>query len=178
VQSQSDVRRGRPQPPSSFCGWQLIQRNGLDFLSVLSPVIRFAVLVPIALWALGCSSEKEEQPECLDAISTDCAPLYPPTFDNVFTNTLSKKCATTGGSCHGPAGHKGGLILANKDEAYAGLTGLDGATPRVDPNEPRCSEMIVRIDSPGKDWGMPPGEPLSAAERCAIRQWVAAGAVK
>jgi hypothetical protein len=67
-------------------------------------------------------------------------------------------------------------VLAEVDEAYDALTGVDGSVPRVNPDEPRCSEMLVRIDSPGKDWAMPPGDPLTANERCAIRQWIAAGA--
>jgi hypothetical protein len=132
----------------------------------------------VALSLAGCSSDKEEQPECLDAISTDCSPLYPPTFDNVFQNTLAMKCATTGGSCHGPEGHKAGLSMGSADEAWAGLTGNDGSVPRVNVDEPRCSELVVRIDSPGKDWAMPPGKPLTAGERCAIRQWIVAGAVR
>jgi hypothetical protein len=127
---------------------------------------------------LACSPDAEQQPDCLDSVSTDCSPLYPPTFDNVFTNTLSQKCATTGGSCHGPDGQKGGLTFENADDAYQGLLGLDGSRARVKPGDPRCSEMIVRIDSPGKDWEMPPGKPLTAQERCAIRQWIAAGAVQ
>ena len=36
--------------------------------------------------------------------------------------------------------------------------------------------MIVRTSSPGADYQMPPGDPISAAERCALIQWVQAGA--
>ena len=38
-------------------------------------------------------------------------------------------------------------------------------------------ELIkVRIESDDSDFQMPPGSPLGAAERCAIIQWVEAGA--
>jgi hypothetical protein len=36
--------------------------------------------------------------------------------------------------------------------------------------------MIVRTDSPGASYQMPPGDPLGVAERCALIQWVRAGA--
>jgi hypothetical protein len=48
---------------------------------------------------------------------------------------------------------------------------------RVMPGNPGCSKMIVRTDSPGASYQMPPGDPLSEAERCALIQWVQAGAL-
>jgi hypothetical protein len=47
---------------------------------------------------------------------------------------------------------------------------------RVVPGDPGCSKMIVRTDSPGATYQMPPGDPLSEPARCALIQWVAAGA--
>jgi len=47
---------------------------------------------------------------------------------------------------------------------------------RVFPGDPGCSKMIVRTDSPGATYQMPPGDPLSEPVRCALIQWVAAGA--
>jgi len=44
------------------------------------------------------------------------------------------------------------------------------------PGNPGCSLMIVRTDSPGASYQMPPGDPLSEPERCALIQWVLAGA--
>ena len=44
--------------------------------------------------------------------------------------------------------------------------------PRVSPGDAACSLMIVRTDSPGADYQMPPGDPLSEPERCALIQWV------
>ena len=37
--------------------------------------------------------------------------------------------------------------------------------------------LIVRTDSPGADYQMPPGDPLSAPERCALIHWVQNGAM-
>ena len=47
---------------------------------------------------------------------------------------------------------------------------------RVKPNDPSCSEFIVRTDSPGTDYQMPPGDPLRPEERCALIKWVDMGA--
>jgi hypothetical protein len=48
----------------------------------------------------------------------------------------------------------------------------------VKPGDPSCSKMIVRTDSPGEDYQMPPGDPLTPEERCALIQWVQMGAMK
>ncbi|MDB4956690.1 MAG: hypothetical protein JWO36_4259 [Myxococcales bacterium] len=97
-----------------------------------------------------------------------------PTFDNVYKNTLKTGCGSDRASCHSAAGHQGGMSFETPAIAYAALT--DPAHPRVMPGNPACSLMIVRTDSPGTDYQMPPGDPLSAAERCALIQWVQCGA--
>jgi len=107
---------------------------------------------------------------CVDA-DLGCQPLYPPTFENVFTNTFLPKCGTPGSSCHSAAGHRAGLVLDNRDEAYRLLLMND----RVIPGEPSCSVLIERVYAPF-ELRMPPGRTLSDAERCALVQWVAAGA--
>jgi len=63
------------------------------------------------------------------------------------------------------------MSLADPAAAHASL--LDG---RVTPGDPGCSELIVRTDAPGKDYQMPPGTTLGAAERCSLILWVQAGA--
>lgn len=114
----------------------------------------------------------ESEDECVQ-VSTSCAPLYAPTFANVYARTLAPSCATGGSSCHGPAGGRGGLVLADETSAYAAL--LDGG--RVIPSDPGCSELIARVTSTDPDRQMPPGSALSEAERCAIVQWIANGAM-
>jgi hypothetical protein len=63
------------------------------------------------------------------------------------------------------------MSLATPAAAHASL--LDG---RVTPGDPGCSEIVVRTDAPGKDYQMPPGFALPAAERCSLILWIQAGA--
>lgn len=122
----------------------------------------------VVLLLAGCA---EEQPPACKTVNTSCQPLYQPTFDNVFANTLEQKCGT-GSSCHSSVGRAGNLVLDDQVLAHQQLL-LEG---RVKPNDAACSEMIVRTDSPGHDYQMPPGDPLTEQERCALIQWVQQGA--
>lgn len=115
----------------------------------------------------GCPADSP--PECV-TVDTACSPLYQPTFANVFQNTLRTGCGSTNGSCHSSTGDSG-MSLADPAAAHASL--LAG---RVKAGDPGCSEMIVRTHSPGKSYEMPPDAPLSAAERCALVQWIQSGA--
>lgn len=119
-----------------------------------------------AVLAGGCPSEP---PACI-TVDTACAPLYQPTFDNVFANTIREGCGSARSACHASGG-AGGMSLASPDTAHQSLR-----AGHVVPGDPGCSELIVRTSSPGEDYQMPPGTPLSPAERCALIQWVAAGA--
>jgi len=119
----------------------------------------------------GCPSTPP--PEC-KTVDTTCAPGYVPTFTNVYNNTIKNGCGSTKSNCHSASNHAGGISFATQDDAYAAL--LDATRRRVVPGDPGCSEMIVRTDSPGEDYQMPPGDPLSVPERCALIQWVVQGA--
>jgi hypothetical protein len=126
------------------------------------------------LFALACALTAcpgEEQPPMCITVDTACAPLYPPTFANVYNMTLRPSCGSANSSCHSASGAKGGLSLADEQTAYDGLLNT-----RVKPGDPGCSEMVVRSSSPGTDYEMPPGGGLSPAARCALLQWVQAGA--
>ncbi|HUS30381.1 MAG TPA: c-type cytochrome domain-containing protein [Kofleriaceae bacterium] len=118
----------------------------------------------------GCPSEP---PPACKSVEPSCQPAYVPTFPNVYNNTIKATCGTDDSSCHSASGRAGGLSMATMDEAHANLLTLE----RVKPGDPGCSEMIVRVDSPGKDYQMPPGDPLSPEERCALIQWVQMGAM-
>jgi hypothetical protein len=122
----------------------------------------------VTLAATACASDPP--PSCI-TVDTTCAPLYAPTFDNVYTTTLRDTCGSARSSCHSAAGKQGGMSFEDESHAYASL--LAG---RVTPGNPGCSKMIVRTDSPGASYQMPPGDPLSEPERCALIQWVQAGA--
>jgi hypothetical protein len=125
-------------------------------------------LVLVALLA-GCP----EQPPACTTVETDCQELYMPTWDNVYSMTIAESCGSDRSSCHSDAGRKGGMTFADKDTSYTEL--LDG---RVEPGNPGCSLMIVRVEGVGKDYQMPQGQALPAPERCSLLKWVEAGALQ
>jgi hypothetical protein len=124
------------------------------------------IAAAVALGACG----SDELP-CVD-VDLTCQPLYEPTFDQVFANTLAPKCGTAGSACHSRDGHKAGLVLDDIDLAYQLL--VDGG--RVEPGAPSCSTLVARVYAASSKQRMPPGRTLADAERCALLQWVAAGA--
>ena len=130
-------------------------------------VLRLLALLPVLVAA--CT---EQPPQCI-TVDTACAPLYPPTWDNVYAHTLATSCGADRSACHSDIGLRGGMSFADKDTSYTELL-----SARVVPGNAACSLMVVRIDGVGKDYQMPQGDPLSAAERCAIAQWVEMGATK
>lgn len=119
-----------------------------------------------------CGCPSDDPPACV-TVDTACQPLYVPTFDNVYANTLAVGCGSERVSCHSREGHQGGMSFEDPATAHAAL--LAG---RVSPGDPSCSEMIVRVTSVGEPYQMPPGSgaELSAAEQCALIQWVESGA--
>jgi hypothetical protein len=132
-------------------------------------MVRRSVLFALACALTACPGE-EQPPMCI-TVDTACAPLYPPTFQNVYNMTLRPTCGATNSSCHSASGAQGGLSFADEQTAYDGLLNT-----RVTAGDPGCSEMIVRTSSPGTDYEMPPGGGLSGPARCALLQWVQAGA--
>jgi len=133
-------------------------------------------LVALAFVAGACTNN--DPPACI-TVDTSCAPLYPPTFDNVYNNTLSVSCGSTNSSCHSSVDTQSAMSFADEDTSYSELldkSHLDPSRYRVVPGDPSCSLMIVRTDSPGASYQMPIGTPLSDPERCALVQWVQAGA--
>jgi hypothetical protein len=117
---------------------------------------------------VGCSADPP--PACI-AVDTSCAPAYAPTFDNIYTMTLRGTCGSQSASCHSEVGMQGGMSFQDQQHAFDALR-----AGRVMPGNPGCSKMIVRTDSPGAPYQMPPGDPVSEQVRCALIQWVAAGA--
>jgi len=125
-----------------------------------------------AVLAHGVAACTSEPPPACITVDTTCAPAYVPSFDNVYTMTLKDTCGSDRSSCHSAAGKQGGMSFEDEAHAYAALLG-----GRVVPGNPGCSKMIVRTDSPGASYQMPPGDPLIPAVRCALIQWVNAGAL-
>ena len=118
----------------------------------------------------GCS---DMPPTCV-TLAPACQPLYPPTFENVYNNTIAKKCGGDSASCHSLEGNRGGLALNDRNNAFTALT--SGDSDRAVGGDAACSGVIVRITTAGQPWSMPPEAPLGAAERCALEQWVQNGA--
>jgi hypothetical protein len=128
------------------------------------------IAVGLGLALAGCPTDPP--PPCV-TVDTACAPLYTPTFDNLYNRTLRDTCGSQNSSCHSAVGMQGGMSFQDAKHAFDAL--LAG---RVKPGDPGCSKLIVRTDSPGASYQMPPGDPLSEAERCVLIQWVAAGAMR
>lgn len=116
----------------------------------------------------GCPSEP---PPACKTVDTACAPGYTPTFENVYANTIVPSCGTQNSACHSERGAAGNLSLHDEQ------TALQQLQMRLTPGDASCSELVVRVDSPGEDYQMPPGDPLSPEERCAVLQWVQQGAM-
>jgi hypothetical protein len=126
------------------------------------------VLLLACLACFACGDDEV----CVE-VELSCAPLYEPVFEQVFTRTLQPGCAVDGNSCHSGATAQAGLQMDDIDMAYQLLV-TEG---RVVAGDPNCSLLVTRLQ--GANGGtMPPGRPLSDAERCAIETWVANGALR
>lgn len=126
--------------------------------------------------ALACAAAcSDDELVCAD-VTAECAPLYEPTFDNIYTNTLQQRCDVPGTACHAREGAQGGLVFADIDESYELLTGQADGRVRVNSDELGCGVLLSRLGSTDPSWGMPPAAPLSDAELCAIVQWIENGA--
>lgn len=157
------------------------------YVTVCTRLLVAVFVLPSALAAWGCSGGNDGggtgEPDCLDQpAELDCNALYglkdgeiQPTFHDVWENTLSDTCAVAG--CHNEAAAQGGMILEPEQRAYDMLLskGSDDR-PRVIPNDVQCGKVIVRLETPGETWSMPPGSHLSEGELCAIRHWIDNGA--
>jgi Planctomycete cytochrome C len=141
-------------------------------MSRWSSVVGLAGFLGLAAVASsGCGGD--DPPRCV-TVDAACTPRYQPTFANVYTNTLKDSCGSQSVACHSAAGRKGGLSMETAEIAFEQLTAA--GTGRVVAGDPACSETVVRLHGSDEEYLMPPGAPLPAADRCAIEQWIAAGA--
>ena len=125
----------------------------------------------LLLTSLACDNDRD----CVQLDAT-CSPLYEPTFDNVYEQTLVQSCGVGGGSCHSAEGGQGGMVFADPDDSWEMLTEDLGEISWVIPGDASCSPLIQVLHSEDPALLMPPGNPLSDAELCAIEQWIDAGA--
>ncbi len=133
--------------------------------------VRFFLVAACLTSPLGCSGDDEL--ECA-SIDPACTPLYAPTWDNVFANTLRPKCGTGGGACHQGTAARGGLRLDDEELAYQNL--MRPTENWIDLADVGCGEVISRLYTSSSRFRMPRGSTLSQAERCAVTQWALAGA--
>jgi hypothetical protein len=129
--------------------------------------MRRAILV-LAILA-GCAGGGDG--ECIPDLPEACTPQYDPTFDEVWQNTLEPTCAVSG--CHGGGSASGGLAMPDIDATHGTL--IDAVY--VIPGDASCSHLVDHLEPAGLG-DMPPGVTLDEAERCAIRQWIDAGAAR
>ena len=139
-----------------------------------------AMLAASLLLVGGCEPGEEDDgdagPACVERDASACTPLYEPTWERVFTQTIQPSCGTAGTACHaGPdaSGAGGGFVVTDMAATHAAL--IDGGF--VAPGDAACSDLQVRLDTDELSLLMPPGsQPLDEGERCAVAQWIAGGA--
>lgn len=129
-----------------------------------------AVIALSLLMLLGCSGG-DPLARCVE-VDPECAPLYQPTFDELYARTLEPTCGIGGAACHTREGAQNGLVFADPDEAYELLLGGE----RVVPGDPGCSLLVKRLETDNPNLQMPPGDALSEAERCVVVRWIDDGA--
>lgn len=134
----------------------------------------------------GCGSQGGDpggEPSCLSTPpNLDCNAAYglvngqiAPTFDDLWTRTLQPTCGVAG--CHSGPNPQKGLALDVEDTAYTDLLGPSSTgEPRVTPGDTSCGKFMVRLETAGQSWSMPPGNHLDESVLCVIRHWVANGA--
>lgn len=130
-----------------------------------------ALLGGVLVVLTGCPA-KTDAARCTTPPPESCAPLYTPTFHELFTRTLAPTCGLPGSSCHGSDGRQHGLAFVDEQEAYDLLT----SKGLVHAGDPACSEMMFRVMSSDPNENMPPGKALDPGAKCVIRQWIANGA--
>jgi hypothetical protein len=136
-------------------------------------VVLIAVLSLLSLGA--CTDDGgSPAPACVEIDYADCAQLYPPTWEQVWQQTLSSSCSGGGAACHA-----GDLRLSLVDQTTAFLELTGGAHPQVIPGDPACSPLMIRLESDDPNLRMPPGStPLAAGARCSIATWISNGATQ
>jgi hypothetical protein len=103
-----------------------------------------------------------------------CAPLSPPTYDNVYDDVFDHYCDKN--SCHSGTHPRGGMNLEDPDTAFDAL--LVPGEHRVIPGDPECSEVVERISTTDSDWHMPPGDEAQVPPEtlCELALWIDMGA--
>ncbi len=137
----------------------------------MRPPLTTAALAAL-LFAWGCNAP------CLEDLDAACAPLYEPLWSNVYARTLEPTCGTGGSTCHSAEGAQGGFAVGDEQSTWEHLLGRDGGSAPVVAGDPECSPIVRLLRSTDSSEQMPPGDPLSEAEICAVQRWIADGATQ
>jgi hypothetical protein len=138
-------------------------------------------LALVTLSALGCkpdtpSDEGDEIPECVEYELDGCTALYPATYDQVWTQTLSSGCGQQGSACHtqdGSGGALNGLVFVDAQASWDHMM-TEGL---LVPGDALCSPLFVRLAIDDPEIRMPPGSSgISPAAVCSIGTWINDGA--
>lgn len=147
---------------------------------LLHPALRGASSVAVVAGALllpACEEGNGDDgaPACVPRDAFACTPLYEPTWDRVFAQTIEPRCGTAGAACHAEpsaTGAQGGFLVTDMAATHATL--LDGF---VVPGDAACSDVMIRLDTDDELLRMPPGsQALDEDERCAVARWIEEGA--
>jgi hypothetical protein len=152
-------------------------------MKVPSQALSFALLASaLSLICCGGDDSNVQQhppPACAEDLNVDCDALSfdPPVYSRIYRDIVLPQCAL-GSNCHGTDAAMGGLMLVNADDTYDMLLGHRGGTKRVLPSDPKCSPLMVRLESRDPNFQMPRGRRLSEPELCVFVQWIKHGAQK
>lgn len=127
------------------------------------------------------SDDAAALPDCIDYDVDTCAPLFEPTYANVYAQTFMLDCSTGGTACHADAGALGaaahGLQFSDADAAYSLLVEDLGDATFVRPGDASCGVLTVRLRTDDDALRMPTGSMLAPTEICSVLKWIDAGAM-
>jgi hypothetical protein len=139
------------------------------------------IIFLLTLTNIGCQpnppgDDDGDVPECVEYQLDGCMALYPPTFDQVWTQTLSNGCGQQGSACHGQDGSGGavdGLVFVDPQASWDHMI----SEALLVPGEALCSPLFVRLAIDDPSIRMPPGSNgLAPAALCSIGTWIEDGA--
>jgi hypothetical protein len=139
-------------------------------------------VLALALALVGCtpdtadSDDGSDVPECVEYELDGCMALYPATYDEIWTQTLSDSCAEVGSACHaqnGSGGAVNGLVFVDPQASWDHMI----SEALVVPGDPLCSPLFVRLATDDIAIRMPPGSSgLNPGAICSIGTWITEGA--
>lgn len=141
-----------------------------------------AALLVGCVAVFGCPDDDDDDAPsgCADFDVDACTPLYGPTFEAVYTETLQPRCSVAGASCHAnpdALGAARGFWFDTPERAHMVLLEDREGGAWVRPGDVECSPLMGRLNSDDPLFVMPPGsQPMPLGVRCSVGRWIAEGA--